>query len=54
MLEWYIPWDLIDPILRVEMVIWLGSVLLSYWVFYRAVVMKKPWLRKNKNKKPDR
>jgi hypothetical protein len=53
MLDWYIPWGLVDSILRLELVIWLAVVVLSYWVFFRAVVMKKPWLRKNKDKKQD-
>ena len=53
MLDWYIPWGQVDPILKLEMVIWLSVVALSYWIFFRAVVLKKPWLRKKVSNKND-
>jgi len=45
MLEWYIPWDQIDWGLKLQLLIWLAAILGSYWICWRSVVRKKPWLR---------
>ncbi|MDJ0926723.1 MAG: hypothetical protein QNJ73_03645 [Gammaproteobacteria bacterium] len=51
MLEWYFPWSNIDLILRVELIIWLAVVAVSYGIFWRVVVRKRPWLMRGQKKR---
>ena len=44
MLEWYIPWSHVDWVLKAEMLIWLAAIACSYWICWRSLVRKKPWL----------
>jgi len=48
MLEWYIPWDRIDWGLKIQLLLWIAAIVLSYWVFWRTLVRKRPWLRGRK------
>jgi membrane protein implicated in regulation of membrane protease activity len=52
MVNWYFPWHLIDWVLRLQLIVWLSMVVLSYWIFWRTVVKKHGWLRKRSGKKP--
>jgi hypothetical protein len=44
MIEWYIPWNQIDAGLKVQLVLWIAAVALSYWIFWRSLVRRRPWL----------
>lgn len=44
MVEWYIPWAQIDWGLRIQLLLWLAAIALSYWIFWRSLVRKRPWL----------
>jgi len=50
MIEWYIPWNQIDPGLKIQLVLWLAAVALSYWIFWRSLVRRRPWLTRRKRK----
>ena len=50
MLDWYIPWDRIDWGLRLQMLIWLAAILCSYWICWRTLIRKRPWLRRRDRK----
>ncbi len=49
MLEWYFPWDQVDGVLRIQLAIWIGVVVFSFWVSWRTLIAKKPWLRLPRN-----
>ena len=50
MLEWYVPWTSIDWVLRAELAIWLAAVAWSYWIAWRTLGRKRPWLRRRKRR----
>ena len=43
-LEWYFPWSRVDSALKLELVVWIISVLFAVWVYVRAIIFDKPWL----------
>ena len=45
MIEWYFPWSGIDSVLKLELLIWLAAVACSYWIAWRTLVLKRPWLK---------
>jgi hypothetical protein len=49
-LEWYFPWSHIDWILKVELLVWLLVIGLSYRIAWRALVRKRPWLQRRRQK----
>jgi hypothetical protein len=44
-LEWYFPWSSVDWVLKSELLIWLAAIGWSYWIVWRTLIRKKPWLR---------
>jgi len=50
MIEWYIPWDQIDLGLKLQLVLWFAAIALSYWIFWRSLVRKRPWLDRRNRK----
>jgi hypothetical protein len=51
MLDWYIPWARIDWPLRIQLLIWVFAVVFAYWISWRTLVRKQPWLVKQETKK---
>jgi hypothetical protein len=49
-IDWYFPWARIDDVLKVELLVWLAVVGVSYWIFWRTVVRGRPWLRRRNRK----
>lgn len=45
MLEWYFPWSSVDWFLKMELLVWLAATGASYWICWRTVIRKRPWLR---------
>ena len=45
-LNWYFPWTRLDGVLKFELVLWLIAVGVSYWIFWRTILRKRPWLRR--------
>ena len=43
-LEWYFPWSRVDPILKIELLIWFGSVVTAFLIPTWALVLKRTWL----------
>ena len=50
MFEWYIPWDQIDWGLKIQLLLWLAAIALSYWIFWRSLVRRRPWLKRRPRK----
>jgi membrane protein implicated in regulation of membrane protease activity len=50
MVEWYIPWDQIDWGLKIQLLLWLAAIVLSYWIFWRTLVRRRPWLKPRQSK----
>ncbi|MCC7413912.1 MAG: hypothetical protein IT495_20020 [Gammaproteobacteria bacterium] len=50
MLEWYFPWSGIDRFLKLELLVWLAVTGLSWWIFWRTVVRRRPWLRRRERR----
>ncbi len=46
MIEWYFPWSSIDWVLKLQLLIWSASIACSYWIAWRTVIRKRPWLRR--------
>ena len=47
MVEWYIPWDQIDWGLKIQLLLWIAAIALSYWIFWRSFVRRRPWLKRH-------
>jgi hypothetical protein len=43
-LEWYFPWTRVDWVLKLELLVWLFVIGVSYWIAWRALVLGRPWL----------
>ena len=43
-LEWYFPWSRIDNGLKLQLVIWIASVVFAVWVYVRSIIFHKQWL----------
>ena len=52
-LRWYFPWSQIDWVLRVELLLWLGAVVLAAWICYSHVLGGKHWLKLNYMRRPN-
>jgi hypothetical protein len=53
MIDWYFPWGRIDWVLRLQLIVWLASVVIAYWISWRYLIAKRPWLKKgNKQDAP--
>ncbi len=46
MIEWYFPWQHLDFLLKLGLIVWLSVIAASCWIFWRTVVRRKPWLRR--------
>jgi hypothetical protein len=44
MLDWFIPWNHIDWGLKIQLFIWIAAIVFSYWIFWRTLIRKRPWL----------
>ena len=50
MLEWYVPWNHIDSVLKAELLIWLAAIAWAYWIAWRTLRRKRPWLRRQRRR----
>ena len=53
-LEWLFPWSHVDTALKIQLLIWFGSVGFAFWVFVRTILLGKPWLPLTLAKLPDK
>ena len=50
MLEWYIPWSAIDWVLKIQFLAWLAAIATSWWIAWRVLIRKRPWLERRERK----
>lgn len=43
-LEWYAPWARIDAGLKLELLLWLASIVAAVYIYLRVIVFDRPWL----------
>jgi len=49
---WYAPWQDLDLLLRIELLIWVATLVVALLMWFRVVVLKRPWLRLPHMKSP--
>jgi hypothetical protein len=53
-LEWYFPWSRIDPVLKLQLLVWLAVVSVAFVIPIRTLLFKRPWLPMNHLPEPPR
>ena len=50
MFDWYFPLFMIDWGLRIELLAWLLCLAAAYWIAWRTLIKKRPWLQRDKDR----